>query len=559
MKTAIPSLKRFLFISFLSLTLTILSCSNPLMAATSEVTPGNIVYAPITLDGRNLFQIAANIGNSNNPNSPNIISPLEMRVEMYETALSQILATDFEPRSLSVTPRDRQGQTIIFVSDEKQLKEQALMTVTELDAQIHGLSVQELAQHLTRIIRPALIQAQRERQKEYLQHQGLVAGGILLGLIIVSFLWIFWHQRLIHSWEKIHEGQPQPPTKESHLDSEDEGMKYAQKKLIWQRQLNINQLKRSLLLLSLFIFWVIGLAWIVGLFPYTRRFQDWLLTKPILVGIVIGTILVIRGSIFLLDYGFKRWFEQQSQKPTASPRQIARLTTLSQVCRSLITFLGIFIGTILFLHKLHIPIAPILAGAGIIGFAVSFSSQNLIRDIINGILILWEDQFAIGDIVDVGETRGFVENMNLRMTQIRGSGGRLSTVSNSRITTAHNLTKDWSRIDLTIEISPNVDVDQALMVIREVAEGMQQDPDWQDSVIDPVNVLGVNNISSRGIEILFFLKTQPGKHLGLGREFRRRLKLAFDEANITIGAPRQSLWLENASALQLVTSNGEQK
>ncbi|MGB3694714.1 MAG: mechanosensitive ion channel family protein [Spirulinaceae cyanobacterium] len=528
------------------------------MAATSEVNTGEIVYAPITLDGRNLFQIAANIGNSNNPNLSNLISPLEMRVEMYEAALSQILATDFNSRSLSVTPRNRQDKTIIFVSDGQQLTQQALMTVTELDAQIHGLSVQEIAQHFSGILRPALIQAQRERQREYLQHQGLVTAGILFGLIIITLLSIFWHQRLINNWDKIYEAQPQP-IKQSNLNSEEEEIEYVKNKLMSQRRLNINQLKRWLLLLSLFILWVIGLAWIVGLFPYTRWFQDWLLTKPILVGIIIGTNLAIRGTIFILDYGFKRWFAQQSQKPTASPRQIARITTLSQVCRSLIAFLGIFIGTIFFLHKLHIPIAPVLAGAGIIGFAVSFSSQSLIRDIINGILILWEDQFAIGDIVDVGETRGFVENMNLRMTQIRGSEGRLSTVSNSRITTAHNLTKDWSRIDLTIEISPDTDIDQALSVIREVAEGMQQDPEWQDSVIDPVNVLGVNNISSSGIEILIFLKTQPGKQLGLGREFRRRLKLAFDGANITIGAPRQSLWLENASALQLVTSNGEQK
>jgi small-conductance mechanosensitive channel len=142
------------------------------------------------------------------------------------------------------------------------------------------------------------------------------------------------------------------------------------------------------------------------------------------------------------------------------------------------------------------------------------------------------------------------------MTQIRQPNGNLSTISNSSISIVHNLTKDWSRIVFTVEISPKSDVDKALGLVREIACGMQNDEEWKDSVIDPVNVLGVNNISHNGIEIVLWFKTQPGKQFELGREFRRRLKYAFDREHIAIGLPQHSLQLENSPALRLLTSDG---
>ncbi|MGB3638141.1 MAG: mechanosensitive ion channel family protein [Rivularia sp. (in: cyanobacteria)] len=560
------SAKVFMVISLLTFSLTLFTSiqvqaknptPNPFINPSDN--QSSIVYAPITLDGQEILHIAAMKGTISNLNQ-NTISPLEIRVRMYEQNLDEILATGFYPQKLYVIPAQSEQQTVILVGDRNKLSRRKLMSVTELDAQLHGLSVADLAQQFSRNIRPALIKARQDRLPQSLQRKGLFSLGIIIGLILLSLFLISRYKSFGKNWDRLQEEKPQMSEFAIEEDNSEEEedvqmMHYCQQKLIWQRKLNINRLKRWILVISLFLSWVFGLAAIAGMFPYTRWLEDWLLTKPLLLAIILGTILGIKFSTVIIDFLFRKFLDTELQKPDISARRVSRLTTFSNVINGAITFIWMVLGILWFLEKLHIPIIPILAGAGIVGFAVSFSSQNLIRDIINGIIMLWEDQFIIGDLINIGGTVGVVENINLRMTQLRQANGILSTISNSTISTVHNLTKDWSRIVFTVEISPKVDVDKALRIVRETACGMQNDEEWKDSVIDPVNVLGVNNISHNGIEILLWFKTEPGTQFALGREFRRRLKYAFDRENIDIGIPQHSLQLENSPALRLLSSN----
>lgn len=566
------SIKIFILISFLTFVFTLNIGStalgqipSPNLFNNSSSSQGSIVYAPVTLDGRELFHIAAREGRIKNPNQDSI-SPLQVRVNMYEESISEILSNGFNPRTLRVTVTKDQDRALISVADRRnQQRSQPLITVTQLDAQIHGVSVTSLAQRFAQTIRLALIQAQRERQPEFLQHQASVSGGILLGMIVFTSIMVAWYKSLLKKWQRLQEEKPQEEiesaitNKEGAKNEEQQAaqmMMYCEQKLAWMRRVNINNLKRWLLVITLFTVWVLGLAQIAGLFPFTRWLQDWLLTKPILLAIIIGTILAIKFSEVVTDYLFKKFVDLHLHTSSASPRQVSRLTTFCNALKGAMNFVWIFIGILWLFEKLNIPIFPVLAGAGIIGFALSFSSQNLIRDVINGIIILLEDQFAIGDLIDVGSTVGVVENMNLRMTQIRDPRGRLSTVPNNSISTVHNLTKDWSRIVFTVEISLETDIDQALAIVRSVACHMQDDEEWKDDVIDPVNLLGVNNISHNGTELVLWFKTQPGRQFAVAREFRRRLKYAFDKQNITVGSPQQSVFLENSPVLKLITSQG---
>jgi len=207
------------------------------------------------------------------------------------------------------------------------------------------------------------------------------------------------------------------------------------------------------------------------------------------------------------------------------------------------------------LNQLQIPVGPVLAGAGILGIAISFASQSFVKDVINGCLILLEDQYAVGDVIDVGGASGLVEYMNLRVTQLRGAGGRLTTIPNGSIGIVHNLTKDWSRADFTIDVSYDTDVDLALAVLKQVAEQMQSDPEWQETILDPVSLLGVNRLDHSGIQIVIWIKTQPIKQWGVEREFRRRLKLAFAEHGISIGVPQRSLFLPHYPELLMLAKN----
>ncbi|MEC4892251.1 MAG: mechanosensitive ion channel family protein [Oscillatoria sp. PMC 1051.18] len=519
---------------------------NPTLAETP------LIQAPIQLDGRTLFHVAAAASSGE---STKLLAPVQMRVESYEKKLNQIIRTGFNPQTLEIVAQDRGEQTIIIARDGKQLKEQKIAAITEMDARIHGLSLPDFVSELTTDIRLGLLQAQQRRQPAYLIRQSLVSGGIALLCFLLTLFIAYFQKRLqnkfVRRCEKIEALPAQESLKNFNNEPEITANKQEQignlteQKLSLEQKQNFNRLQRGILHIVQILIWLVALTIVSGFFPWTTWLHLWLITKWELVGTLLGIYLAIRVSTVLIDRLFKTWLDRLSLTPTPSQRRALRLVTFSRVLQGLIVYILGAIGIILALDHLDIPIAPLLAGAGIIGFAISFGSQNLIRDIINGSLILLEDQYAIGDFIDVGSASGLVEEMNLRITQLRGLNGRLSTIPNSNITTVHNVSKDWARIEFTFEISYNADLTKALSVISETAKTMQKDPEWQEKIVDPVNLLGVNDLDHHGVQILMWIKTKPLQHWSVGREFRRRLKLAFDAENIAFGIPRQSLSWEN--------------
>jgi small conductance mechanosensitive channel len=213
------------------------------------------------------------------------------------------------------------------------------------------------------------------------------------------------------------------------------------------------------------------------------------------------------------------------------------------VTKSITTIIWVAAGSLLALTSLGINIVPLLASAGLLGVALSLPSQNLIKDAINGFLIIFEDQYALGDMITVGTVGGLVEKLNLRMTQVRDSEGRLITIPNSEVKIVANLSSRWSRADLTIPVSYQANVDQALTLIEDVGLDMTQDPEWQDQILEKPNVLGIDNFSDRGIMIRILIKTQPLKQWAVAREYRRRLKITLDAAGINIPVPQQANWV----------------
>lgn len=524
----------------------------------NETTNGEIVYAPIILDGRELFQIAAMAGSGLKVGSNNPASPIEMRVKMYEENLQQIIETDFDPARLELSVEKGESQSLIVANDAEQLQNLPLVAATKLDAQIHGLSESDLAGELIAILKPALVRARTERSSDYLQSQLLLSVAVIFGAFLASVLLVLMQKKLFAKYK--HRCQQEQELKQGLADnnnleqsanksektSNSSELEAAEKQqLIWERKQNINSFLRGLLQISHIVFWLAAITWILGRFPQTRWLQGMFLTKEVIVAIALATYLAIKACVVLIDWLLKKWLERQSMTSGSSSRIAARITTVSHVAKGVIGVALASIGIIWILHELHIPIAPVLAGAGIIGFAISFSSQNLIRDVINGALVLLEDQYALGDIINVGHASGVVETMNLRMTQLRGVDGRLSTVPNSSITTVHNLTKDWSRINFTVEVDYDNDVTETVEIVKQVSQQLDKDAEWGERVLEPVDILGVNNLSHNGIEIVIWIRTLPGFQWSVAREFRRRLKIAFDEAGIPIGVPQRSLLLQS--------------
>ena len=211
--------------------------------------------------------------------------------------------------------------------------------------------------------------------------------------------------------------------------------------------------------------------------------------------------------------------------------------------RSAVTVIWMGIGILAAFWVNGVNLAPLLTGAGIFGLGLSLASQNLIKDAINGFIIIWDDRYAVGDIIDIGAVSGMVENINLRITQLRDAEGRLITVPNSAVEIVSNRSSQWSRADISIPVAYQTDIDRALEVIQQVAGALTEDSLWQEQIWEFPNILGIEHFSDRGIVIRVWIKTEPLKQWDVAREFRRRVKIAFDNAGIPIPIPQQQILL----------------
>ncbi|MGK7877382.1 MAG: mechanosensitive ion channel family protein [Xenococcaceae cyanobacterium] len=521
---------------------------------TSSQPEGTLIFAPITIDGREIFRVAAI--ESESAADKQVKSPLSRRVKIIQNRFYQIIKQGFDPEALEVSVSFLNNQTVILVSDytQEELTRKLLLTITHLDAQLYGLPVSGWAKQLRQIIYNSLIRAQQERQLQYLLIRGLISGGTLVGMILAS-LGLRWLQKRLKA-QLVALSSQQPSLEDDALITsaiESNGQEISttdlettavahQRKLNWQLALNLNNLNQLILQIGQIGIWWAGLAWMAGLFPWTRWLQSWLSQKPLLILLVlVGINLAIKIANFSIARGLAIPMEEISSADAEQQRKSLRLGTLVGVLKGLSTIVIVSIGFILLLYVMEIPIAPVLAGAGIVGLGISLASQDLLKDIINGTLILLEDRYAVGDFITITGIKGQVEKMNLRLTEIRDITGTLSTIPHGCVAIVQNHTKHWSRINFTVEISCKTDVVQAMAILRQVAEEMAQDWQWGEKIVDPVNALGVDELAHSGIRLLIRIKTQPGEQWDVEREFRRRLTIAFEREGIALGVPQRQI------------------
>jgi small conductance mechanosensitive channel len=264
-----------------------------------------------------------------------------------------------------------------------------------------------------------------------------------------------------------------------------------------------------------------------------------------LVGVGVGTYFAVRVSDVLTDNLFASLHQDRWFGLIPSHRIAKRISTLSGVVKGIAAVSLVVISGVVGLVLLGVSLGPILASLGFIGLGISLAAQDVIKDTINGLLILMEDQFAEGDVISVEDKGGVVEHMSLRITQLRNTEGNLITIPNSTIKVVENLSNGWSRVDLAILVAYDTDLDYAMRVIETTALKMSRDPKWRDPILEMPQVLGVDDFGELGITLRLWIKVQPLKQWDVAREFRRRLKLAFDQAGIVIPVPLQSVWFMN--------------
>jgi len=214
--------------------------------------------------------------------------------------------------------------------------------------------------------------------------------------------------------------------------------------------------------------------------------------------------------------------------------------TVSQLLRSVGLAVLLSVGFLLTLN-VFINIGPLLAGAGILGLAVSFGAQSLVKDVIAGFFYLLEGQFAVGDIIEVAGKSGVVERMTLRLVVLRDLHGVVHMIPNGQITTVSNKTRSWSRAVVDVGIAYGTDVDRALEVFRDEATRFTADPAWVSQFDGVPEVLGVDELGDSAVTIRVLFRTTPGKQFGVAREFRRRIKSRLDREGIEIPFPQRTL------------------
>jgi len=243
---------------------------------------------------------------------------------------------------------------------------------------------------------------------------------------------------------------------------------------------------------------------------------------------------------------------------TVTSHREKRGRTLAQLVRTFGRALVITLGVLLTLN-LFIDIGPLLAGAGVVGLAFSFGAQSLVKDLISGFFLLLEDQLVVGDVVQINDRTGVVENMTLRVVQIRSPDGTLHIIPCGSIAMVSNMTRGFSKAVVEVGVAYAVGVDRALAVLRDEAEKFAADPTFGPRLDGPPEVLGVEALADNALTIRTILRTLPGLQFDVGREFRRRAKNRLDAEGIEIPFPQRTVWLriEDAKAVSALASKGQ--
>ncbi len=257
--------------------------------------------------------------------------------------------------------------------------------------------------------------------------------------------------------------------------------------------------------------------------------------------VTIGVILLVALALSEIANELVERYLRRRQGEWHDAARSARVRTLLPLLRNAFRIVLFVMVALIVLSELGINIAPLLAGAGVVGLAVGFGAQTLVKDVITGFFILIEDTIAIGDVVDLGGHDGVVEGMTIRSIRLRDFSGTVHTVPFSSVATVKNLTKDFSYAVFDVGVSYNEDVDRVVTVLREIGAELQADDAYRRLILEPIEVVGIERFEESAIVIRARIKTRPTKQWEVGREFNKRLKRAFDEKGIEIPYPQRTI------------------
>lgn len=261
---------------------------------------------------------------------------------------------------------------------------------------------------------------------------------------------------------------------------------------------------------------------------------DYALDKGIDLAGVLLSILAAWLVIRLIARRIEKWGDDRGDGLHTAREQRAK--TAAKLVRSLGHAVLTVVGILMVLQQLDFNISPLLASAGVVGLAVSFGSQSLVRDYVTGFFLQLEHQFALGDVIRIGAVEGTVENITLRLVYLRDGTGALHIIPNGTITQVTNLTRAWGRVAVDSEVGWR-DADRALSAVQKAADALGADPAWADALLDPPRVTGMEKLGPGTVTLRTVARVDPYRRDDVARDLRRRIKEALDAAGVVPLAP----------------------
>jgi moderate conductance mechanosensitive channel len=270
-----------------------------------------------------------------------------------------------------------------------------------------------------------------------------------------------------------------------------------------------------------------------------------LISSIVSISLTITLALVMWEGI---NAAIQRHLERLSRDAKAA--QSARVRTLLPMLRTALLAVILIFVVLSVLAEIGVNVAPLIAGAGVVGIAVGFGSQRLVQDVITGIFLLLEDAVAVGDVVQLGGLSGVVEHLSIRSIKLRAVDGSLHIIPFSAVTSVTNQTRDFAFAVIDVNVDYGEDTDHVAQTLRDIAAEMRQDPRWRPVIRDDLDVMGVDKLGDSGVVIRVRLKTEPSQRWAVAREMNRRIKRRFDELGIDIPYPHQKLVMEEKHPAQ---------
>ena len=544
-----------------------------------------VTWVKSPLDNHKLFQIAAPTA-IDRSNLQGGRLPVELRAENIEALIwltigrirGDVITKIFRPELARQTPLESvtvitstlNGRPVIQVKYSENYRPLTIATVTQTDVNFYSQNPEHIVRDWQKSLQQKLDRIEYLYSPPVIRRRLGQAIAILLGVISTSIILASIHwwlgRRLIKLQLQYEAGIEACKSATAKMQTEMQGDSSLVEKTaeeasreiddpdLFAHQADLEQrlsTQKSLRWLSI---WLIILIWYAGVYaittrlPILMRWSEAVASQPLqLLAVWFAVSLLLEIGKTLIQRSIDVWQDNPYITFGESQRKSLRLTTIATASKGFMTFILVMLGIAIPLSLFNISAGSILAGGAVIGLAISFGTQSLVKDVVNGCLILLEDRFAVGDVIIVNGMDGFVEEFNLRLTQLRNPEGQLITIPNSAIAEVRNLTRLWSRVDFTVEVAYENDPDKVLKVLEETALSMYHSSEWQDKIVNPPEILGIDKLSHAGMLIRVWIETAPLQQWLVGREYRLWVRRAFAQHNITIGRPQ---WIGYHASLE---------